>query len=141
VGAGLVTVASAVLMGSGRRLPFTGTTGAVGAGAVSATMNVMAGLSGPSVAMYGLNAGWSPAEFRPTLQLYFLVLNSVAVASLGPVRPPGLLAAAIGVAVVAGFALGARLSTRVPAARFRAVVLVVVAVGGAVAVGRGLLVH
>ena len=140
VGAGLVTVASALLLGSGRRLPFTGTSGAVGAGAVSAAMNVVAGLSGPSVAMYGLNAGWTAAEFRPTLQLYFLVLNAVAVLSLGPVRPPGALAGSMALAVVAGFALGARLATRVPAARFRTVVLVVVALGGAVAVGRGALV-
>lgn len=139
VAAGLITVASAVLVASGRTLRFVrGDAGAVGAGAVSGTMNVIAGLSGPSVAMYGLNAGWTPAEFRPTLQLYFLVLNAVAVVSLGPVRPPMALAVAIGVAVVAGYVLGRHLSTRVPAARFRAVVLVVVVVGGLAAAGRGL---
>ena len=140
VGAGLVTIASAVLLRSGRTVVFAGgTRGAVGAGAVSATMNVVAGLSGPSVAMYGLNAGWSADEFRPTLQVYFLVLNSVAVVSLGPVRPGPALAVAAGIAVVAGFALGARLSRRVPAARFRSLVLVVVAAGGATALVRGLL--
>lgn len=139
VGAGLVTFASALLLATGRTLRFVrGDGGAVGAGAVSATMNVIAGLSGPSVAMYGLNAGWSPAEFRPTLQVYFLVLNAVAVASLGPVRPPALLAVAIAVAVVAGYQLGRVLARRVPAARFRAVVLSVVAAGGLVAAARGL---
>jgi hypothetical protein len=138
VGAGLVTVASAVLLASGRVLPFVrGTRGAFGAGAVSATMNVVAGLSGPSVAMYGLNAGWTPEELRPTLQVYFLVLNLVAVASLGPVRPPAIVALGIVAAVAGALALGAQLARRVPAARFRVVVLTVVAAGGLVAVVRG----
>lgn len=139
VGAGLVTIASAVLLATGRTLRIVrGDGGALGAGAVSATMNVVAGLSGPSVAMYGLNAGWSASEFRPTLQVYFLVLNAVAVASLGPVRPPGPLAVAIAVAVVAGYQLGRVASTRVPAARFRTVVLTVVVAGGLASVARGL---
>ena len=139
VGAGVVTIASAFLLGTGRVLHgLRGRPGALGAGAVSATMNVIAGLSGPSVAMYGLNAGWTPTELRPTLQTYFLVLNAVAVASLGPVRPPGWLALAIAVAVLAGLWLGRLAAVRVPAARFRAVVLSVVAAGGAFAVVRGL---
>lgn len=138
VGAGIVTVLSALLLATGRTLAFVrGDAGAVGAGAASATMNIVAGLSGPSVAMFGLNAGWTPAEFRPTLQVYFLVLNAVAVASLGPVYPPAALAVAIGVAVVAGYVAGRHLSTRVPAARFRAVVLVVVVLGGLAAIARG----
>jgi uncharacterized protein len=139
VGAGLITVASAVLLATGRTLRFVrGDGGALGAGAASATMNVVAGLSGPSVAMYGLNAGWTAAEFRPTLQVYFLVLNAVAVASLGPVRPPLALVTAIAVAVVAGLLAGRHLSTRVPVARFRAVVLAIVVLGGLAAVARGL---
>ena len=139
VGAGLVTIASAIVLATGRVLPSVrGRRGAVGAGAVSATMNVIAGLSGPSVAMYGLNAGWTPKELRPTLQTYFLVLNAVAVAALGPVRPPGALAVAIVAAVLAGLGLGAVLAARVPIGRFRAVVLTLVAIGGAFAVGRGL---
>lgn len=139
VGAGVVTIASALLLLSGRTLRFVrGPGGAAGAGAVSATMNVVAGLSGPSVAMYGLNAGWPPEEFRPTLQLYFLVLNAVAVASLGPVRPPGLLAVGIVAAVLAGLVVGRSIARRVPAARVRTVVLTVVVAGGVVAIVRGL---
>ncbi len=139
LGAGTVTIASAGLLLSGRTLAFVrGPAGAAGAGAVSATMNVVAGLSGPSVAMYGLNAGWPPEEFRPTLQLYFLVLNAVAVASLGPVRPPGWLAVAIVVAVLGGLVIGRIVARRVSAARVRTAVLTVVVAGGLTAVIRGL---
>jgi uncharacterized protein len=139
VGAGVLTIASAVILGRGLRFRrLEGTGGAIGAGVVSAGMNVVSGLSGPAVAMVGLNGGWPPEQFRATLQLYFLVLNAVAVASLGPVNPGGGLGAGIAIGVVGGLWLGARLSGHVPVEAWRRMVLVIVVIGGTVAIARGL---
>ena len=139
VGAGLLTVASAVVLARGVRFrSLQGTAGAVGAGVVSAGMNVVSGLSGPAVAMVGINGGWPPEQFRGTLQAYFLVLNAVAVASLGPVAPPVGLAVGVVAAVLVGLALGGWLTGRVPADTWRRVVLGVVVLGGCAAIARGL---
>lgn len=139
VGAGLVTLAAALLIFRSTTVSaLQGPAGAIGAGTVSATMNVIGGLSGPPVAMYALNGGWSPAEFRGTLQAYFLALNVVAVWSLGPVAPPVGLVGGILAAVLGGVVVGGVLAARVDPARFRVLVIVVVCAGALAAITRGL---
>ncbi len=104
--AGLCAVAGAVAVGSGLRWPAArGQVGAATAGLVSAGMTVVAGIGGPAVSLYAANAGWSLARSRGTLQVYFLAVNVVALASLGPPRTGSGL---VGLAVVAAvFGLGA----------------------------------
>lgn len=107
-----------------------GAPGAIGAGVLSAAMNVTAGIAGPPAAMYGVNAGWGAEEARGTLSAYFFLLSLVAVPSLGlPSTPAGagvvVLAAALG-----GHLLGRLLARRVTDRRARAVVLVLSAAGG-----------
>jgi uncharacterized membrane protein YfcA len=101
-------------------------------------MNVIGGLSGPAVAMYGVNADWEPDRMRGTFQLYFLALNIVAVIALGPLRI-GLTRALVLLAAIAiGFTTGHLLGRRLPAQTVRMLVLLVAGAGGIAAIIRGL---
>jgi len=84
------------------------------------------------VALYAANAGWPAEASRSTLQLYFLVLNVAALASLGLPRVPGTLLAASAVALVAGMLAGAPLARRVPEQAARRTTLALAGLGGAV---------
>ena len=108
------------------------------AGCVSATMNVIGGLSGPAVAMYGVNADWEPDRMRGTFQLYFLALNVVAVIALGPLRIGATRALVLLAAIAVGFGAGHLLGRRMPAETVRRLVLLVAAGGGIAAIVRGL---
>lgn len=142
LGAGALTVASAVALLSGVRWARAGrsTVAAVVAGVMSAAMNVIGSIGGPALALYAVNAGWPPDRARPTLQVIFLVSNVVAIVSLGlPAStgrgPSGLVLA---VALVTGWLAGLRVARLVPPAAARVATLGVAAVGGAVAVARAL---
>jgi len=138
--AGLACVGAAALIASGRLVAgLRGRAGAVAAGGASAALNAIAGLSGPPVALYGANAGWTSDRLRGNLQAYFLLLGLVAVPSLGlPHLPPeGLIAAAA--AGVLGFTTGAVLAGSISENVVRSAVLSVSAAGGMVAIVYGLL--
>ncbi len=127
--AGLSTLAGAALLASGRRWrALAGTGGAVAAGVVSAGMNVTASIAGPAAVLYADNAGWPAAAIRSTLQVYFLVLNVVALWGLGgvPSVPPVLVLALLVGAGAGGIALG-RLQERTA----RRLTLALAAAGGA----------
>ena len=131
--AGAATLVGALVLGAGVRWRAAGgRAGAVGAGVVSAAMNVVAGVGGPAVALYAANAGWPAAAMRSTGQAYFLVLNVVALASLGLPAVPGRLVLACLVALAAGLLAGARLADTVPEAGARRVTLVLAGLGGLV---------
>ena len=67
--AGAATLVGALVLGAGVRWRAAGgRAGAVGAGVVSAAMNVVAGVGGPAVALYAANAGWPAAAMRSTGQ-------------------------------------------------------------------------
>lgn len=139
VAAGCITLLSVAALASGLRVrELRGRGGAVIAGCVSATMNVIGGLSGPAVAMYGVNADWEPDRMRGTFQLYFLALNVVAVIALGPLRIGATRALVLLAAIAVGFATGHLLGRRMPAETVRRLVLLVAAGGGIAAIVRGL---
>ncbi|HVE74489.1 MAG TPA: TSUP family transporter [Mycobacteriales bacterium] len=113
--AGATALLGALALAAGLRWrAAAGRVGAVGAGVVSAAMNVLGAIGGPAAALYAANAGWPASSLRSTLQAYFLGLNLVALASLGlpDVEPQVIGACAAGVALglVAGVPLGARVS-------------------------------
>jgi hypothetical protein len=116
-----------------RRL--TGSAGAIVTGALSGSMNVVAGIGGPPVVLFGTTAGWSPEISRPTLQTFFLGINLVALATLGA---PSHLPSSVGLAMVAGFLVGRPLVSRLHAGQVRVAVLVIAAAGSIVAIVRGL---
>jgi uncharacterized membrane protein YfcA len=140
---GAVTVAAGALCLAGvaavarnrpvRRLD--GTAATVTVGALSGAINVTAGIGGPPVVLFGLNAGWEPAAARATLQAFFLGINLVAVATLGlPDRIPWVIAAGM----VLGLGAGRFVALRVSAEQVRRITLVVAAAGSALAIVRGL---
>jgi uncharacterized membrane protein YfcA len=131
--AGAATVAGAVALGVGLRWHRAGgRAGAVGAGLLSAAMNVVAGIGGPAVALYAANAGWPADAMRSTGQVYFLALNVVALAALGLPEVSGALAAACVTALVAGLLAGGPVAARVPDRAARRTTLALAGLGGLV---------
>jgi uncharacterized membrane protein YfcA len=127
--AGGVIVAGVLLVAAGRARD-AGVPGAVVAGLVSATMNVLASAGGPAVAVYATGAGWDPGRLRATLQAYFLCLNVVTVLTLGAPDWSAARAGVLVAALLAGSAIGAVLAPRVPHQLARAVTLLLAAAGG-----------
>lgn len=82
----LVTVAVVLVMRGARVSALRGTKGAVAAGAAGGFMNAAAGVGGPPVSLYAVNAGWTVREFVPNAQFYGVVVNAFSVASNGPPR-------------------------------------------------------
>ena len=127
--AGAVVVVGAAIVAAGRTRE-TGTLGGIGAGLVSATMNILASAGGPAVAVYATSARWDPVRLRATLQAYFLCLNVVTLATLGLPQLSAGRAATLVTALVAGTASGALLARRVHGDVVRRVTLALAAAGG-----------
>lgn len=131
--AGALTILCALALATGARLRSArGTAGAVAAAVVSAGMNTLAGIGGPPIAMYAVNADVPPEAMRPTLQAYFLGLNLIALATLGLPRQSFL--PWIGLAV--GWLLGRIALARLPERAARPAILAVAVIGGVVAIAR-----
>lgn len=130
--AGAAALLGAIALATGLRWRAAqGRAGAVGAGFLSAAMNVVAGIGGPAIALYAANAEWRAVAMRSTAQAYFLGLNVVALASLGPpsVGAPLLLScfAALAVGLLIGNVVATALSDRAA----RALTLALAGAGGA----------
>lgn len=134
VAAGALCLVATALVATGwRRHRPPGPVGTVAAGGVSGAMNVVAGIGGPPVVVYGLTAGWSAEVARPTLQAFFLGINAVAIPSLGVTTVPVALPVALVVGIVAGVAV----ARRAPERAVRSAVLIIAAGGSALAILRG----
>ena len=138
--AGATILLGTLLLASGVRWRAArGVVGAVATGVVAAATTVLASVSGPPVALWAANAGWSADVQRATLQAYFLGVNVVALLSLGlPDVPPRLLAAS-GVALVVGLAVGHPLASRVSDRAARRATLGLAGAGGVVVLAQALL--
>lgn len=129
--AGAAVLLAVGLMAAGRRARWVeGPAGAIAAGAGSGVLNVIAGISGPPVALFIAHRGWSPRVSSATVQAYALPLNIVTLAALGlPVTQPSrLLWACLGLLLGAGAVWP--LVDRTSPATIRALVLVLASVGG-----------
>lgn len=134
VTAGSLCLLATALAASGwRRRRRPGTGGAVVAGGISGAMNVVAGIGGPPVVVYGLTAGWAADVARPTLQAFFFGINAVAIPSLGVTSVPPVLPIALVLGIVGGLIVARRLSE--PAVR--GAVLAIAAAGSTLAILRG----
>ncbi|MEV3853190.1 TSUP family transporter [Streptomyces sp. NPDC050095] len=136
---GLLVCLAVGLVARGLRLPaLGGAGGALAAGGAGGFMNAAAGVGGPPMSLYGVNAGWSMREFVPNAQFYGVVVNVVSVAAGGlPDLTPRAWAVA-GSALAAGALAGRCLAGRVPDRGVRRMVLGLAVMGGAVAVAKGL---
>lgn len=135
VAAGVFTLLAVGLLAVGVRSKWLGgTIGAFLAGVVSGAMNVVAGIGGPASALYAVNAGWSPSSIRPTLNMYFILIGTTTLITLGlPEIRPILLTG-----VFAGWFAGGILVARVSEALLRHAVLAVAALGGVLAIARAI---
>ncbi|MFI6887287.1 TSUP family transporter [Streptosporangium canum] len=134
----LVSVAAALVMRGVRVPALRGVTGAVAAGAASGFMNSSAGVGGPAVSLYAVNAGWTVREFVPNAQFYGVVVNAFSVTAKGLpelTAPVWLLVAA---AIAAGSVIGRALAQRVPERPARLMVLLLALAGGLTTLGKGL---
>lgn len=138
VAAGAVTLASAGLMLCVQKeLPLRGVVGACAVGFVSAAMNALGGLSGPAAALYAANQRWPLQSIAPTLQVFGLALNIASLTTLGGPVFDWRLATALPL----GWAGGLVVTKWLPPRHIRYVVLAVAALGGVLAVARGLQQH
>jgi uncharacterized membrane protein YfcA len=134
--AGVLCLVGVAAVARGRALHrLTGTVGTVAVGGLSGAINVVAGIGGPPVVLFGTTAGWPPEVARPTLQAYFLGINAVALATLGVPRhlPWGLV-----VGGLVGLVLGHQTARRLGAEHVRRWVLIIAAAGSLLAVVRGI---
>jgi len=139
IGIGLIVCAAAAVIARSVRLSaLHGRSGAMIAGAASGFMNASAGVGGPPVALYALNAGWSAAELVPNALFYGVVVNAMSVLLKGFPRLPARALACSGGALAVGLLLGGYLSTRVPERWARRFVLVLATVGGLVTLAKGI---
>ncbi|CAM5711124.1 sulfite exporter TauE/SafE family protein [Streptomyces aurantiogriseus] len=133
----LVTVAVLLVMRGARVPALHGTRGAVVAGAAGGFMNSAAGVGGPPVSLYAVNAGWTVREFVPNAQFYGVVVNAFSVGTNGVPELEAAQWASVIVAMTVGAAVGRGLAGRIPEERARLLVLGLALAGGASAVGKG----
>lgn len=135
----LVSVAVLVVMRGTRVAALCGRRGAVAAGAVSGFMNASAGVGGPALSLYAVNAGWTVREFVPNAQFYGLLVNLFSLLVKGVPRLGGRSWLAVAAALGLGALIGHRLAERVPEHRARTVVLLLALAGGLTTLSKGLL--
>ena len=113
----------------------------LGAGVSSGVLGGAYGMNGPPLAIYGALRGWSPVQFRATLQGYFLIASLAGLASytgLGLWRPPVVTYFVVSLpAVFIAIVIARLVAKRIDSARFFRLVFVGLVVIGAVLIGQG----
>lgn len=135
---GLVTVAVLLVMRGARVPALRGTRGAVVAGAAGGFMNAAAGVGGPPISLFALNAGWTVREFVPNAMFYGVVVNAFSVAANGVPELSGARWGWVAAAMLAGALIGRSLAARIPEQRARQLVLLLALTGGVTTVTKGL---
>lgn len=136
---GALVTTAVLLVLRGARLPaLRGTGGAVTAGALGGFMNSAAGVGGPPVSLYAVNAGWTVREFVPNAQFYGVVVNAFSVAANGVPELSTPRWVSVVAAMTLGGVIGRGLAGRLPERRARLLVLSLALAGGVTAVGKGL---
>ncbi|MFG2573287.1 TSUP family transporter [Streptomyces sp. NPDC048481] len=136
---GALVTAAVLLVMRGARVPaLRGSRGAVVAGAAGGFMNSAAGVGGPPISLYAVNAGWTVREFVPNAQFYSVVVNAFSVAANGVPELSGTRWAWVSGAMAVGALAGRALSGRIPEPLARRLVLTLALTGGVTAVGKGL---
>lgn len=137
---GLVSAAVLLVLRGAQVPALRGVQGALAAGAVGGFMNSSAGVGGPPVSLYAVNAGWTVRDFVPNAQFYGIVVNVFSVAANGAngfphFRTPVWLL--IIAAMAAGAAIGHALAQHVPERRARLLVLGLALAGGLTTLAKG----
>ncbi|MEV5873550.1 sulfite exporter TauE/SafE family protein [Streptomyces sp. NPDC052101] len=136
---GALVTAAVLLVMRGARVPaLRGGRGAVTAGALGGFMNAAAGVGGPPVSLYALNAGWTVREFVPNAQFYGVAVNAFSLAANGTPRLSGAQWALVAAAMAVGALIGNTVAARISEHRARHLVLVLALAGGGTAMTKGL---
>ena len=133
----LIGVALLVVLTSPRVRLFSGTLGALAAGALSGFMNVTAGVGGPAMAVYATSTGWAQAGFAASMQLLFALVNTGSVLTKGLPRLSEPQAWTIAGALLAGVLLGQLLTRWITAQQARTGVVVLALTGACATVVEG----
>ncbi|WP_029137495.1 sulfite exporter TauE/SafE family protein [Nakamurella lactea] len=116
-----------------------GRLGALPAGVLSATLNVLAGVGGPALALYGLAQRWTGPGFVATVPVCAIVMNALSLGFKGfPSLPWTDLVVAIG-ALLIGTVAGEFIVRRWSGANLRWMLIALTAVGAVAAIVKGLL--
>ena len=139
VAAGVAILIGVALIASGYRARWVnGPAGAIVAGAGSGVLNVLAGTSGPPVALFVAHRDWAPKVSTATLQAYALPLNVLTLVAIG--LPTGhasrLLWAGLGLLLGAG--AGWPFVDRISATAVRTLILTLATVGALLLIARAL---
>lgn len=139
---GIAVVAFVVLLASGWRLHRDTPALEVGAGVASGALNTALGTGGPPVTLLLQARGLAPGPFRATVSIVFVLVDVVACALLAggglvSLDVVGAFLAALP-ALAVGWWIGDRLHHQLPPERFRAGVLGLSALTGAVALAGAL---
>lgn len=126
----LVTLAVLLIIRGLRVRALSGLKGALGAGAAGGFMNASAGLGGPPVSLYAVNAGWTIHEFVPNALCYGVIVNVFSVATNGTPHLTRLTWVVATAALIVGAVIGRILTGRVPERRARQLVLLLALAGG-----------
>ncbi|NIY67568.1 hypothetical protein [Streptomyces malaysiensis] len=100
-------------------------------------LNSSAGVGGPPVSLYAVNAGWTVREFVPNAQFYGIVVNAFSVAANGVPRLNTSLWTLALAGMAAGAFIGRALATRVPERGARLLVLLLALAGGLSTLAKG----
>ncbi|RKN40839.1 sulfite exporter TauE/SafE family protein [Streptomyces hoynatensis] len=138
-GTGVLVSAAVLLVMAGARVPaLRGRTGALAAGAAVGFMNSSAGVGGPVISLYAVNAGWTARVFVPNAQFCGVVVNAFSVAAKGLPRLTWPLWLLVAGGIAAGAVIGRALGERVPERGVRLMVLLLALGGGLSTLGKGL---
>jgi uncharacterized membrane protein YfcA len=114
---------------------------ALGVGFTSGVLGGATSMGGPPVVLLGVNQAWTKESFRANLLAFFVVSNAsslVNLARVGALTSPVLaLDAALLPATLVGVVAGNWLFRRIPAERFRKLVVLVVIVTGCLSIWTG----
>lgn len=117
----------------------TGRFGAVPTGVVSSLLNVLAGVGGPALALYGLAQRWTGPGFVATVPVCAIVMNGLALGFKGlPSLPLVDLVIAIA-ALVVGTVAGAFLARRSSGGNVRWMLIALTTTGAVAAIVKGVL--
>ncbi|HEY3557562.1 MAG TPA: sulfite exporter TauE/SafE family protein [Kribbella sp.] len=134
----VVTVTAGMLLSGLRVRALKGLGGALTAGATGGFMNTAAGLGGPPVSLYAVNASWTIREFVPNALFYGALVNLFSLVTRGvpPLAGDEWLVATV--ALLLGAGLGSVLAGRIPDRTARLLVLLLAIAGGLTTALKGL---
>jgi hypothetical protein len=138
IGSLLLVAVGLVARGRSSRV-LAGTPGAFLAGAASAALNVLAGVGGPALALYGVSQRWTGRSFLATMPVCSVALNALSLATKGFPPVTGTELAVVVSALVVGSVAGEVLVRRIGSRHAQPVLLALAAAGAAAAIVKGVL--